>query len=123
MSVVLVDDTPDIRLLLRLLVDGHDRFEVVGEAENGAEAMKIVDRLKPDLVVLDLAMPKMDGFEVLGEMCAVSPDTSVVVLSGFEESIAASKALEAGAAAYFEKGSDMQGLVQVLVALSSADGA
>ena len=72
-TVVVIDDTPDLRLLLRMVLELTDRYSVVGEAGDGAEGIEMVRQWQPDLVLLDLAMPVMDGLEALpGNSAGVS---------------------------------------------------
>jgi PAS domain S-box-containing protein len=103
-TLVVVDDTPDVRLLLKLAFGQYDDFEVVGEAGDGRAGVELVTRLQPDAVLLDLAMPVMDGLEALPLMRAAAPHARIVVLSGFESSQMATTALGAGASAYIQKG-------------------
>jgi DNA-binding NarL/FixJ family response regulator len=103
-TVVLADDTPEIRTLLRLTLEDHGDIEVVGEASDGREAVEIVSSLKPDALVMDLAMPVMDGFQAIPHVRRNAPDTKIIVLSGFETSLMSERALRLGADMYFEKG-------------------
>lgn len=103
-TVVLADDTPEIRTLLRLTLEDQGAIEVVGEAGNGAEAVKIVTELQPDALVLDLAMPVMDGFQTIPEVRRNAPETKIIVLSGFDRTVMSERALSLGADAYYEKG-------------------
>lgn len=104
LRVVVVDDTPDIRFLLRLTLERAGRFEVVDEAGDGVEAIEAAARLRPDVVLLDLAMPTMDGLEALPAIRQVSPDSKIVVLSGFNARQMSTEALSRGASSYLEKG-------------------
>jgi DNA-binding NarL/FixJ family response regulator len=79
--VVVVDDQPDMRDLVTLILDDEDDFHVVGTAADGAEAVRVVGELHPDLVVLDVAMPVMSGIEALRCLRVGSPDTRIVILS------------------------------------------
>lgn len=79
-------------------------FDVVGEAGDGLEAIAEAERHQPDLVVLDLSMPVLDGLEALPRILAVAPDARVVVVSGFDGGRMRGPALAAGAVAYLEKG-------------------
>src|SRR6476660_832563 len=83
--VLIADDVQDLRSMLRLALELSGRFTVVGEAMNGAHAVELATMYKPDLALLDLSMPALDGLEALPQILDVSPDTKVVVLSGFEE--------------------------------------
>lgn len=112
--VVLADDMLDFRLLMRLQLRRDSRFEVVGEAGDGAEAVKLVETEKPDAVLLDLAMPVMDGLEAIPEIRKRSPETKIVVLSGFEESHMAASVRSLGADAYVQKSGSFSGLIATL---------
>jgi DNA-binding NarL/FixJ family response regulator len=79
--VVVVDDQPDMRDLVSLIIDDEDDFDVVGTAGDGAEAVRVVGELEPDLVVLDVAMPVMSGVEALKCLRLGSPDTRIVILT------------------------------------------
>jgi DNA-binding response OmpR family regulator len=82
--VVLVDDSVDIRRLLRIALRTHGGFEVVGEAGNGADAVALSARLRPDVVILDLGLPDIAGQEVLIQIRSSVPETKVVIFSGLE---------------------------------------
>lgn len=104
LGVLVVDDVADIRLLLRLALEGDGRFEIVGEAGDGSEAIDAAGRLRPDVVLLDLAMPVMDGLEALPGIRAQSPESKIVILSGFNARELSAEALSLGASSYMEKG-------------------
>ena len=113
--ILLCDDTRDILLLLGAEFDLHPDLEVVGEAVNGREVISLAEAEQPDVIVLDLAMPEMDGLEALPELRQVAPRAKIIVLSGFEARGLASKVMELGARRYVEKGtpaSDIAGLVR-----------
>ncbi len=103
-TVVLADDTPEIRTLLRLTLEDRGEIEVVGEAGDGAEAVKMVTELQPNALVLDLAMPVMDGFQAIPQVRRNAPETKIIVLSGFDRTVMSERALSLGADMYFEKG-------------------
>lgn len=117
--VVVCDDARDFLELLKLLIDMEPDMEVVGEGRNGAEAISMCGKLKPDVLVLDLSMPVMDGLTALPKIRQVSPDTNVVILSGFSSEAMKRKALELGAAAFIEKGISPQDLPRELKASCS----
>jgi DNA-binding NarL/FixJ family response regulator len=114
--VLVADDTPDIRLLLRSSLGLNDAFEVVAEASDGVESIREAARHRPDVVILDLAMPLMDGLEAIPAIRRRSPDSKIVVLSVFPSERMAGAVLEAGADAYLEK-TDVHRLVPLLIAL------
>jgi DNA-binding NarL/FixJ family response regulator len=113
--VLIADDVQDLRSMLRLALELSGRFTVVAEAMNGAHAVDLAAMYTPDLALLDLSMPTLDGLEALPRILEVSPVTKVVVLSGFEEARMAPVALKGGAVAYIEKGVPPRRLVQALI--------
>ena len=113
--VLIADDTEDIRMLLRLTLQKDGRFEIVGEAGDGEQAVAIAEAMRPDAVVLDLAMPIMDGLQALPDIRRLLPRSRIIVLSGFNASQMADEALSLGADAYLEKGSAFGRLVALLV--------
>ena len=94
----------ELRALIRLTLERSEHFVVVGNAGNGREAIDVVSATQPDIVLLDVSMPIMDGLEALPKLCATAPDAKVVILSGFSEARLGAEAAAAGAAAYLEKG-------------------
>lgn len=102
--VLVVDDAASLRELLTLLLDIEDDFHVVGTAADGREAIAAAERLHPDVVLLDLAMPVMDGLEALPALRRHLPRARIVIFSGFEHQALARQSLSAGADAYLEKG-------------------
>ncbi len=125
-SLVLCDDTPDIREFLGLEMAQHADLTVVGEATNGMEAVEQARRLQPDVMVLDLAMPLLDGFEALPRILAVAPHTKVVAFSGLDRKKAEPLAIAQGATAFIEKGDALHLIVdkirEVRGALRGAHG-
>ena len=111
--VVLADDTADLRSLMRTLLE-REGFEIVGEAADGFEAVDLATRLRPDILLLDLAMPALDGLEALPRVRADAPETKVVVLSGFQAAQIGEEARRGGAHAYIEKGTGPDELIAAL---------
>ena len=121
--VVLADDTSEYRLLLRIILEQDGRFEVVGEAADGSEAVRVAAEERPDVLVLDLAMPVMDGLQAIPGVLAGSPDTAIVVLSGFARGRLDRQALASGATAYVEKGEAFSVIVSTLLGVTAGAGA
>lgn len=114
---VIADDVPDLRRLLKRVVERSGRFEVVGEAANGLEAVVVAGRLKPDLLLLDVSMPVCDGLEALPQVRQEVPDTIIAMVSGFEAARLERTALDLGASAYLEKGMRPDEIIDVLLAV------
>ncbi|MFC7493024.1 MULTISPECIES: PAS domain S-box protein [unclassified Nocardioides] len=109
-TIVVVDDAADVRMLVRARLRLSGLLDVVGEASDGAEAVDVVRRLQPALVLLDVSMPVMDGLEALPHLLAVAPGAKVVMYSGFQEEGLAHRAVDLGAAAFFEKSTSLHTL-------------
>lgn len=95
--VLVVDDVDDVRMILRLQLELDGRFEVVGEASDGNEAIELVGKLHPDLVILDRNMPGRGGIETIGPLREIAPDTAVVLYTAQSDSATHHAALAAGA--------------------------
>lgn len=113
--VLLVDDALDIRMLVRMGLERDGRFVVIAEADNGREAIDHAREHQPDVVVLDIAMPVMDGLEALPEIREAAPSSRVVMLSGFTSESMRVGATDQGADAYIEKGTPLPRIAEVLV--------
>jgi len=116
-TVLLVDDVADLRFLLRVVLETDGSFEVIGEAGDGETALDLCARNKPDVIVLDLSMPTMDGLEALPRLRELVPDATIAVLSGFEGARVARSTSDLGADAYFEKGTPPQVVLESLKSL------
>ena len=102
-SVLLVDDHHLVRSGLRRLLEDDPALRVVGEAGNGAEAIRMADELKPDVVVMDMAMPELDGVQAILEIRRRHPKVEVLVLSMYAEDSYVRNAFQAGARGYLLK--------------------
>ena len=102
--VLIADDYVPFRVMLRYLLDSQEGVEVVGEATNGREAVELAADLAPDVIMLDLAMPELSGWEAIPLLKQVAPATKIVVLSGFPEDRMTDPELRASIAHYVEKG-------------------
>lgn len=112
--VLLVDDSDDLRMLLRIKLESWGHYHVVGEAADGESAVALAAEHQPDLVMLDLAMPKMDGLQALPLIRDAVDGVRVIVLSGFDHDLMAGKAAAAGADGYLEKGVPMEELARTI---------
>jgi DNA-binding NarL/FixJ family response regulator len=119
-TVLLVDDSEDVRDLLRMLVAADGRLKVVGEADNGREAVELAARVQPDAIILDVAMPEMSGLEALPLLRERAPRTLVVIYAGGPRAQNEPAALAAGAVSYFEKGVSARAVVDGTVELLDA---
>ncbi len=114
LRTVVVDDVEGLRRLVTMILEGSDRYEVAGDAGSGEELLALLEDAAPDLILLDLSMPGMDGLEVLSRVKQATPDVDVVVLSGHEEAEMEREALERGAIGYVEKGLTPETLLEDL---------
>jgi len=101
--VLIVDDYPAIRRAVRSLLASRDDFEVCAEAENGAEGVERSAELKPDVVLLNISMPVMNGFEAARDIGVVSPRSRVVILSSETDKRLMEEARNVGAVSYVSK--------------------
>ena len=115
-KVVLVDDHLVVVEGLRLLVEAFDDMEVVGSATDGREGVRTVIDLRPDVVLMDLSMPVMDGVEATHTILRSAPETAVVILTTYAEPEQVLRSLDAGAVGYLMKDAEPQ-------TLAVADGA
>jgi DNA-binding NarL/FixJ family response regulator len=106
--IVVADDHPLIRHALTTTIDEQPDLEAVGEATDGLEAVELCRRFQPELVLMDVLMPNMDGLEATRQIKREFPRTSVLVLTAIEDPIYLSEALKAGAAGYVRKGATTQ---------------
>jgi DNA-binding NarL/FixJ family response regulator len=116
-SVLICDDAPAMRSLLNVVIDLRDGMSVVGEAADGNEAIAEAERLQPDVILLDLTMPRLTGLEALPEINRVAPDAKVVILSGFAASFIEDDVVAHGTAGYLQKGVEPD---EILEAIESA---
>ena len=122
MRILIVDDHPITRAALSSLLEGHG-FTVAGEAADGEEAIELARRLLPDLVLLDLSMPGLDGLQALPRIREAAPDTEVVVLtaSGTEENLLS--AIRGGAAGYLLKSEPPERIAEFLRGIDQGQAA
>lgn len=109
--LLLVDDHLILRQGIRKLLEDHEGLEVVGEASDGREALTLVEELKPDLAILDIAMPRLNGLETSRQIRSHFPDVKVLILSMYDNEEYVKQALIAGVAGYILKDSAVEELV------------
>ncbi len=112
-AVLIADDHPMVREGLRSMLDVED-IEVIGEAANGAEAVERVQQLNPDVVLMDVRMPDMDGLAATEIVKQGRPETSVIVITSYESKDYLRRAIEAGAAGYLLKGMSRESLIEAI---------
>ena len=101
--VLIVDDQEPFRLAARMVVEATDGFDVVGEAETGEDSVRMAEELAPDLVLMDVNLPGINGLDATRQILAASDVVVVLLLSTYEEEEYAPRAAECGAAAYIPK--------------------
>ncbi len=112
--VLVVDDHPVVRVGLRALIDTEPNMEVVGEAADGVQAVEKVRSTQPDIILLDLVMPRKDGIEAIVDIKQINPDARILVLTSFSEEGKVFPAIKAGALGYVLKDSSPQQLLEAI---------
>ena len=116
-SVMLVDDHAVVRMGFKLLLQGSDDIEVLGEAQSGEDALKQLQTLAPDVLIMDISMPGMGGLEAIGRVLAKYPQQRILVLAAHEDIMHARRVLKAGASGYVTKRSAADVLMQAVRAV------
>src|SRR5262245_38306691 len=101
--ILLADDHPMIRAGFKSMLDKNERFEIVGEAENGKELIALAGQVNPDIILVDISMPVMTGLDALEELSRQNPGVRLIILSMHEEREYILQALKSGAAGYLLK--------------------
>ncbi|MEU7835634.1 MULTISPECIES: response regulator transcription factor [unclassified Nonomuraea] len=120
--VVLVDDQAMVRVGLRMILTAQRDIDVVGEAEDGASAVEVVQRTRPDVVLMDIRMPDVDGIEGTRRVLAAHREVKVVILTTFDEDGYIEGALRAGASGFLLKVSPPEQLVEAVRTVASGGG-
>jgi DNA-binding NarL/FixJ family response regulator len=120
-TIVLVEDESLIRAGLRQLVDGEDDLEIVGEASDGAEALDVVAKRQPDVVVMDVRMPRLDGIEVTRRVQAYPKPPAVLLLTTFGVKSSLIEGLRAGAAGFLLKSASPEQFLEAIRVVGAGD--
>ncbi|MBV8559801.1 MAG: response regulator transcription factor [Acidimicrobiia bacterium] len=111
--VVVADDVDELRWMLRAVLNTDERFEVVGEAATGPEVIRVVDLTRPDVVVLDVRMPELDGHEAAVHLADAAPDTRIVFLTSVRrDEVRLAKCV--ASAPYVRKGASMRTILDAV---------
>lgn len=117
-TVLITDDTAFMRMTLKNVIEKNG-YSVVGEAADGEEAVALYQELKPDMVTMDITMPKMDGITAIKEIMKVDPDAKIIVCSAMGQKPMVIEALSAGAKDFLVKPFDAERVVESLRKISS----
>nr|WP_277350072.1 response regulator transcription factor [Nonomuraea sp. FMUSA5-5] len=117
----MADDQPLIRAGLRMVIDADPGIEVAGEAGTGVEAVQLVRRLRPEVVVMDIRMPAMDGIEATRAITAESPATRVIMLTTFDEDANVYASLRAGASGFLVKDMALEDILSAVHVVAAGD--
>lgn len=119
--ILITDDHSIVREGLRLILETADGFEVVGEAADGAECLRLLPDLTPDVVLMDLQMSGMDGITAIGHLRREYPEIAIVILTTFNEDEMMLQGLQAGARGYLLKDTDRQTLLDTITAAAKGE--
>ncbi len=121
-KILLADDHTIVRQGLKLILSAHSDLEVVGEAANGREAVELADKLRPDIVLMDVQMPELNGIDATRKMVAANPRIRILVLSMHKESVYVREILKAGARGYILKDAIDTELLNAVRSVARGDG-
>ena len=110
--VLLVDDHAMVRKGMNLFLQEYEGISIIGEAANGLKAIELSNQLRPDVILMDLAMPIMDGFQAIRRIMSAHPNQRIVVLTGSAEEEDLLSAIQAGAIGYIKKNARVEELIQ-----------
>jgi len=120
--ILLADDHAVVRQGFKMILGAQSDMEIVGEAGNGREAIELAEKLRPDVVVMDVAMPELNGIEATRRLADSTPHTRVVALSMHKDSVYVREMLRAGARGYLLKDSGAADLVSAVRSVASGEG-
>lgn len=121
LSVLIADDHPLVREALHRALEGEEDMEVVAEVGDGEEAVKVASELKPDIVVMDIVMPKLNGIEATRKIKEIAPDIAILILTAYDDDEYVLGLLDAGAAGYILKSARGRDLVGAIRTISSGE--
>ncbi|GAB4569111.1 MAG: response regulator transcription factor [Anaerolineales bacterium] len=119
--VMITDDHLIVREGLRLILETADDIEIVGEAADGAECLQLVPTLKPDVILMDLQMPRMDGITAIGHLQSDFPEIAIVILTTYNEDDLMIRGLQSGARGYLLKDSSRENLLDAIHAAARGE--
>lgn len=119
--ILIVDDHAVLRKAVRRLLESSSEFEVCGEAENGPQAIKKAAELKPGVVILDIVMPMMNGFEAARKIKEVSPHSQIVILSSYKDKQLIEESRNVGAVCYVPKSDAERELIDAVKAAARGE--
>jgi len=119
--ILITDDHSIVREGLRLILETIDGIEVVGEATDGAECLQVVPDLEPDVVLMDLQMPGMDGITAIGHLQCEHPEVAIVILTTYNEDEMILRGLQSGARGYLLKDTDRETLLHTIYAAAKGE--
>jgi len=119
--VLITDDHLIVREGLRLILETAEGIEIVGEASDGAECLQLVPELKPDVILMDLQMPRMDGITAIDHLRSEHPETAIVILTTFNEDDLMIRGLQAGARGYLLKDTNRENLLDTIHAAAKGE--
>jgi two-component system, NarL family, response regulator NreC len=120
--ILLADDHAVVRQGFKLIINQEPDMEVVGEASDGADAVKLTQQLRPDVVIMDIAMPKLNGVEATRRIVENHPDSRVMILSMHKDAVYVRETLRSGAKGYLVKDSIDHDLLRAIRAVAQGDG-
>ncbi len=121
LKIVLAEDHALMRAGTRHILDQYPEFKVVGEAEDGQQALDLIKNLQPDIAILDIRMPKLNGIEVVRQMKNVSPHTKAIMLTAYDDDEYVLALMEAGASGYLLKTAHEKDLIDSIRGVSSGE--
>lgn len=115
-NILIVDDHPIIRLAMHMLLE-KEKYNVIGEASNGVTAIELARKLSPDIIILDIGLPGLDGFEVIDRLQLSDNKSKIIVLTGLSAEIYVGRCMRAGVAGFVSKDNNLTNLVGAIKAV------